>query len=680
MKKWVTLTLWGLILSGFLQFVLPQSVESVPIRVSFVNSATGVAVGAVQTEIVDAAAFSTKESIRVTGGARVLRLPAGEYFLQAKAEGFRPLWARLSVSPEMPEILRVHLDPVTPSPFFTDTEAAAPRGEATLIHGVVVREPDRQPLAQVRVQSAEGRTLAQSDSRGYFALYLPPESVVTLVFRKAGFRGQERRGIELWAGGDRFYRIALQPGEGTEVMEENRGRLAGAGKTDDSAACTTCGSASGITLPAPALLPRSIRVGRDCPSATSCRSVEVFTLETYLKRVLPAEWFACWGSLGGGMHSLRAGAVAVRSYAGWHTFHPLTGSYDICDNTFCQFLGDVTTGNTNRAVDETAGYVLVDGGNNIQRTEYSAENNNSGCGDGYSGTGTTWPCIYDPVCTGQAQFGHGRGLCQWGSIRWANGTVVSRLAPCSEGVPHGFGTKTWQEILRHYYPDYQLAQAAAVSIAHAAPSPDAVNPGQTFGIDYDLAATTAVPVLLGASVRTAGSGWISDPPNDALRNLSSGANAVSRLFTLPPTAAPGSYDLLVSTVYDLDGNGRINSGDFTFDLQQFDRVLSVGVTDIEPMDTGIPTTFRLEQNYPNPFNPETTIAFDLPRPATVKLKVYNVTGSEVATLVDGVLPAGQFRTRWAAVSLASGVYFYRLSARSEGEAPFTATRKLVLNR
>ncbi|UCE18252.1 MAG: right-handed parallel beta-helix repeat-containing protein [Gemmatimonadota bacterium] len=86
----------------------------------------------------------------------------------------------------------------------------------------------------------------------------------------------------------------------------------------------------------------------------------------------------------------------------------------------------------------------------------------------------------------------------------------------------------------------------------------------------------------------------------------------------------------------------------------------------------IPTAFQLAQNAPNPFNPETEIAFSLPENTEVTITVYNVLGQEVTSLVNGVLPAGSHSVTWNATDLPSGVYFYRINAKS-----FTATRRMV---
>jgi hypothetical protein len=86
-----------------------------------------------------------------------------------------------------------------------------------------------------------------------------------------------------------------------------------------------------------------------------------------------------------------------------------------------------------------------------------------------------------------------------------------------------------------------------------------------------------------------------------------------------------------------------------------------------------PANFALFQNYPNPFNPSTTIKYDLPKDSRVTLKLFNILGQEVATLVNGEENAGYKSIEWNASGFASGVYFYRIQA-----GDYTATRKLLL--
>ncbi|MGF1671287.1 MAG: T9SS type A sorting domain-containing protein, partial [Balneolaceae bacterium] len=86
-----------------------------------------------------------------------------------------------------------------------------------------------------------------------------------------------------------------------------------------------------------------------------------------------------------------------------------------------------------------------------------------------------------------------------------------------------------------------------------------------------------------------------------------------------------------------------------------------------------PTQIRLEQNFPNPFNPSTVIRFQLPESQNVTLKVYDITGRLVTTLVDGVRSAGTNEIRFDASNLSSGVYLYRLQSNS-----VSLTRSLTL--
>ena len=88
---------------------------------------------------------------------------------------------------------------------------------------------------------------------------------------------------------------------------------------------------------------------------------------------------------------------------------------------------------------------------------------------------------------------------------------------------------------------------------------------------------------------------------------------------------------------------------------------------------GIPSTFALHQNYPNPFNPSTTISYDLPVRAKVKLVIYNLLGQEVATLVNGEQEPGRYNVKFDASGLPSGIYFYRLDA-----GKFVDVKKMIL--
>ena len=104
------------------------------------------------------------------------------------------------------------------------------------------------------------------------------------------------------------------------------------------------------------------------------------------------------------------------------------------------------------------------------------------------------------------------------------------------------------------------------------------------------------------------------------------------------------------------------------------RPLNEVVTSVNDQDqSNTPESFELSQNYPNPFNPNTTIKFQLPKDGMVTLKVYDILGNEVATLINEQIPQGNYSINFNANSLASGVYIYKIQAGS-----FVNSKKMIL--
>jgi hypothetical protein len=99
---------------------------------------------------------------------------------------------------------------------------------------------------------------------------------------------------------------------------------------------------------------------------------------------------------------------------------------------------------------------------------------------------------------------------------------------------------------------------------------------------------------------------------------------------------------------------------------------SMTLTDVKGNDVTI-SSYALEQNYPNPFNPSTTIKYSVPESGLVTLKVYDVLGKEVATIINEVVNAGQHSVNFNADNLTSGIYFYEISA-----GDFVKTNKMML--
>jgi hypothetical protein len=150
-----------------------------------------------------------------------------------------------------------------------------------------------------------------------------------------------------------------------------------------------------------------------------------------------------------------------------------------------------------------------------------------------------------------------------------------------------------------------------------------------------------------------------------------------------PTEGNGQFNAL-PTSYDVNTNQITvpmdSLGEFAFGSRA--QVIS-SVPVVPAVGGGIPDHFALQQNYPNPFNPSTTIGYQLPEDAVVDIKVYNLLGQEVRSLVEGFQSAGFYRIVFDAATLPSGVYFYRLNASSVsgGKAGgFQETKKLVLLR
>ena len=106
------------------------------------------------------------------------------------------------------------------------------------------------------------------------------------------------------------------------------------------------------------------------------------------------------------------------------------------------------------------------------------------------------------------------------------------------------------------------------------------------------------------------------------------------------------------------------------------RTTNGGVSFVEEQEISeIPTDYKLSHNYPNPFNPSTNIRYSIPQSSNIVIKVFDILGNEIETLVNEDKPVGTYEITWYAEKLSSGIYFYRLQAGS-----FVETKKMVLLR
>mgnify|MGYP003632596848 FL=1 len=154
-------------------------------------------------------------------------------------------------------------------------------------------------------------------------------------------------------------------------------------------------------------------------------------------------------------------------------------------------------------------------------------------------------------------------------------------------------------------------------------------------------------------------------------------NEPSGFWTFVPSATTNSYyhtagsasgQTIKAVVTDNNSN--------TNEDEHFFTILGSGFKTVSPGES--PQTFSMDQNYPNPFNPSTQIKFELPETAEVSIKVYNIMGQEVATIVNDQMQAGFHNATFTADNLASGIYMARLSAIGSSGKQFIREIKMQL--
>lgn len=151
--------------------------------------------------------------------------------------------------------------------------------------------------------------------------------------------------------------------------------------------------------------------------------------------------------------------------------------------------------------------------------------------------------------------------------------------------------------------------------------------------------------------------------------------AVALILQADPTMSHGKVRALLRAGAIADGfTGAVPNATWGFGKLRIENSLKLLATSVNNEDLQ-PLSWHLSQNYPNPFNPTTQIRFHVPNVEHVLLKIYDLNGREVATLVNELKAPGIYAMVWEASGFASGVYFYRLSG-----ATFSATKKLVLVR
>lgn len=143
----------------------------------------------------------------------------------------------------------------------------------------------------------------------------------------------------------------------------------------------------------------------------------------------------------------------------------------------------------------------------------------------------------------------------------------------------------------------------------------------------------------------------------------------------------------------VDGNGTtqfpqqysfidagLANGQYSYRLKQIDFNGTFEYSSVVEVDVNVLMQYALEQNFPNPFNPSTRIAFGLAVESLVSLKIFNILGQEVSTLINQNLSPGKHEYNFSASGLNSGVYFYKLEANGLNGQKFTSVKKMLLTK
>ncbi|MGB3948938.1 MAG: fibronectin type III domain-containing protein [Bacteroidia bacterium] len=298
------------------------------------------------------------------------------------------------------------------------------------VNGYVVDNESGRPMKNVSVLTGNGYALKTNDD-GYFSVLLSEYSILSsdedkpiresFTFSHKGYADVQVTDL-LLAPTSILLNITMKKGEGSVVDSYFQHVLDGTVKDVEMYEENVPEEQQDNqqkNINSVCNIPGSIRVGLNC-SCTSCSSVSVMSLQTYTEKGIDNEWIPTWSSA-----SIAAGTIAYRTYAGWYVNNPVKTNYDIASSTCNQVFGLASYANCVSAAQLTLGTILTKNSNLPVRAEYSAENNGKSaaasvsCGNCKSGTGGLYPCFTDNVCCGKNRSGHGRGMCQWGSQRWA---------------------------------------------------------------------------------------------------------------------------------------------------------------------------------------------------------------------------------------------------------------------
>ena len=456
------------------------------------DQSTGLAIASAAVSITkpDGTTSSTTTN---TSGLLVYGLDSGKYTFAFSKSGYTSLSTFFIGGPDDSVYADINLDVASTVRMATTGSPLLASGSNQMVLTGYVRDADlNKALGGVQVKA--GNYTATTNTNGYFSITVPTEAVaqgkapstISIQSVKAGYITNSIQ--HLYAIPDTYemqialtsvaspHALTLPTNE--ELITRRHGlfdkTLAEQMEFARPAAIITAANArqeSTATTTAVLAVPAAIRVATSC-ACVACTSpkVQVMSLESYVQTGVDDEWVSSWNAA-----SLQAGTVAYRSRGAWFVQNPADDNYDVsaaaCHQTW---QTDRATSVKNAAI-ATAGIVLIKNGS-IYKAEYCAESNNAGCGDGFSGTGTDYPCISDARCVGRTKSGAGRGMCQWGSSFWGTDQ-----------------TYTW--ILNHYYnPDSAAIQTTATAVATSSTSESRISEAGTLKLAPNPAKGSAITI------------------------------------------------------------------------------------------------------------------------------------------------------------------------------------------
>lgn len=428
-----------------------------------------------------------------------LAISPGQYAIEGTATGYAAIRTITTLSSgDNPQIV-LNLTPTVHDSKLATAEAST-TSSSHVLYGYAMDGATNTPISAASVTATASQASTTTDATGFYSLALAANSGVTttdtygettmaesIVVSSPGYNSYTMNALPTDGGAVTHLTFRLTAGSGSPTVSSasrepngddhqvdadtvaplSQGLLDwmnGATSNEDPGAP---GGGSNSTIPS--RLGSTVRVGTGCSLFTwtegnkkhkrvVCTSSEVHSLEDYVAVGLAAEWRATWSA-----DSLKAGAVAYRSYGAYYIQNPMGQNFDICNTDMCQVYDpSMARPEAKAAAIATAGVVLSSDGISAARAEYASETNAALCGDkskgpqhkccadAKTGDGTAkWPCMPDALGAGAGLVGsenvHGHGMSQRGSQRWGAG-VNNANAKVTTPTP-------WQCILDHYYND-----------------------------------------------------------------------------------------------------------------------------------------------------------------------------------------------------------------------------------